>query len=88
MAIEQTERELSKGVAVRDLILERGSSISWLARQIRMDHGQLSRLLSGKPTAEGGIYHWSDAHEVRIAGAFGVTRPSLFGRIRRKAKVS
>jgi len=86
MAIKQTERELTKGVAVRGLILKRGSSISWLARQIRMDHGQLSRLLSGKPTAAGGIYHWNDGHEVRIAGAFGVTRPSLFGRDRRIKK--
>ena len=86
MAIKQSDRELAKGKRVRAYLKKRDLSASWLARQIAMEHGQLSRTLSGKPTAAGGDYHWRGEIEVKMAEALGVSRTTLFGRDRRTAK--
>jgi hypothetical protein len=88
MAIAQSERELTKGRKLRAYLESRGTSISWLGRNMRptMEHGQLSRLLGGTPTAEGGFYHWNAGIESRIAVALGVTKSAVFGRDRSKTK--
>ncbi len=54
---------------------------AWLAKQIGMHRSQLSRLMNGQPTTEGGYYRLTDEIRTRIARALGVPAEMIFGEL-------